>query len=78
MEIKIYTTPACSWCQKAKDWLKKNKCSFQELDTYESSTYRDEVLEKSGQMALPVFDIEGTIIVGFQEEELKKVLVKSP
>ncbi len=77
MEVKIYTTPTCHWCQKAKEWLKKNKVSFQELDLTESDTYRDEVIEKTHQMAIPVFDIDGLMIIGFDEKRLEELLKKT-
>ncbi len=70
MDIKVYTTPNCTWCKKLKEWLKKNKLSFQELDISENDNYRDEVIEKSGQMAVPMTDIDGKIIVGFDEKAL--------
>jgi glutaredoxin-like YruB-family protein len=76
MEVKIYMTPTCPWCQKAKEWLKKNRVSFQELDLSESDTYRDELIEKSHQMAIPVFDIDGQIIIGFDEKKLEELLKK--
>ncbi|MFA6461338.1 MAG: glutaredoxin domain-containing protein [Candidatus Woesearchaeota archaeon] len=76
MEVKIYTTPTCPWCKTTKEWMKKNKVSFQELDIVESDTYRDELIEKSHQMAVPMIDIDGTIIVGFDEKRLEELLKK--
>ncbi len=76
MDIKVYMTPTCTWCQKLKEWLKKKKVSFQEIDTFEYDKEREEMIEKSGQMAVPVIDIDGQIIVGFFEEKLEKALAK--
>lgn len=78
MKIKIYITPTCSWCVELKQWLKKKKLSYEEFDVYESqnSQYRDELLEKSAQLAVPVIDIEGEIIVGFNEKKLEEALNK--
>jgi glutaredoxin-like YruB-family protein len=76
MDIKVYTTPNCTWCKKLKEWLKKNKLSFQELDISENDNYRDEVIEKSGQMAVPMIDIDGKIIVGFDEKALMEATSK--
>ena len=73
MEIKIYTTPTCSWSEKLKQWLKTKKLSFQELDLTESSTARDEILEHTGQMATPVINVDGKFIVGFNEKKLEKL-----
>lgn len=80
MEIKVYSTPTCFWCQKIKEWLKKNKISYQDLNIIESDTYRDEMIEKSSQMAVPVTIIkEGDkedVVVGFDEPRLSQLLVK--
>lgn len=77
MEIKIYTTPTCLWCQKLKEWLKKNKQSYQELNIIDSDQYRDELIEKSHQMAVPVIDIDGQIIIGFKEKALEEIIKKA-
>ena len=77
MDIKIYTTPTCSWCQKLKEWLKKKKLPYQDLDVTESDKYRDETIEKTGQLAVPVIDIDGQIIVGFHEAKIEEAVKKS-
>lgn len=81
MEIKVYSTTTCFWCQKVKDWLKKNRLGFQELNIVETDTYRDEMIEKSSQMAVPVVVIKDNsgkeeVVVGFDEERLKSLLAK--
>jgi glutaredoxin 3 len=77
MDIKIYTTPTCTWCIKLKEWLKKKKVSFQDLEVTESDTWRDELIEKSAQMATPVIDIDGEIIIGFDEKKLEAAINKA-
>ena len=77
MEIKIYTTPTCSWCVKLKEWLKKKKYAFQELDVTEEDVYSDEMLAKSGQLAVPGIDIDGKIIVGFHEQKIEEAIAKA-
>jgi glutaredoxin 3 len=78
MEIKVYSIPTCTWCVKLKDWLKANKVSFQDFDLTESDSARDEIINKSGQMATPVTiishyeDIEETD----KEEKEEPVLIK--
>ena len=76
MEIKIYTIPTCTWCTKGKEWLKKKKITFQDCNIAESqnSQYRDEILEKSGQISVPVFDFDGKIVIGFNEKRLEEAL----
>ena len=72
--VKVYSTPTCPWCVKAKEFLKQHKIKFQELNVAADAKARDEMIEKSGQMGVPVIDVDGTIIAGFDEKELKKVL----
>ena len=74
MEVKIYTTPTCPWCKKTKVFLKNNKVSFKEIDVSSDEAASKEMIAKSGQMGVPVVDIEGKIITGFDEEGLKKAL----
>jgi glutaredoxin-like YruB-family protein len=74
MNVKIYSTPGCPWCKKAKNFLEKNDISFTDVDVSVDQSKAEEMIKKSGQMATPVIDIEGKIIVGFDEKRLKKVL----
>ncbi len=77
MEIKVYSDPESPQCKKLKEWLKKKKVAFQDLDVTESEKYRDELIEKSSQLGVPLIDIDGKCIVGFQEKELEEVLKKA-
>ena len=76
MDIKIYSTPTCPWCRKAKEWLKKKRIPFQDFDVVEDEKAREEMINKSGQMAVPVLDIDGEIMVGFQEARLEELTKK--
>ncbi|MBS3166047.1 glutaredoxin family protein [Candidatus Woesearchaeota archaeon] len=76
MEIKVYITPTCVWCKKLKEWLTKKKIPYQLIDIIESDKDRDAMIEKSGQMATPVIDADGEIIVGFDEAKLEKIAEK--
>lgn len=73
-KIIIYTTPTCSWCGQLKAWLKKKRLAFEDRDVTEEEKYCDELIEKSGQMAVPVIDIEGKILIGFDEKVLEKAI----
>ncbi len=79
MEVKIYTIPTCPWCAKGKEWLKKKKIPFQDCNVAESqnSQFRDELLDKSGQISVPVFDFDGIIVIGFNEPKLEEALAKA-
>lgn len=76
MKITVYTTPTCPYCKNLKKFLKGEKLSFKEVNVVENEKGRNEMMEKSGQMGVPVLDIDGTIIVGFEEDKLKEFLSK--
>lgn len=74
MEIKVYSTPTCPWCHKAKEFLKEKNVEFEDFDISSDEKARNEVLDKSGQMGVPVLDIDGEIIIGFDQEAIEKAL----
>ncbi|GEM_PF-333168 len=76
--IRIFTTPTCPWCVKAKEFLKKRKISYVELDVIEDNKARQEMISKTGQVGVPVIEIDGKFIVGFDQEEIEKLLVDVP
>ena len=72
--IKVYSTQTCPYCHMAKDFLKENKIKFEDIDVSENEEKANEMIEKSGQMGVPVIDIDGEIIIGFDKEKIKKLL----
>lgn len=74
MEVIIYTTETCPYCKMTKDFLKENNTEYTEYDVTHDKEKAKEAVKKSGQMAIPIIDIDGKIIVGFDKEELKKAL----
>lgn len=72
--VKIYSTPTCPYCVRAKQFLKDNNIIFQDIDVSENQQTSEEMIQKSGQMGVPVLDIDGEIIVGFDKEKIKHVL----
>ena len=72
--VKIYSTPTCPWCIRVKQFLKENNVFFEDYDVGSDRAKADEMVSKSGQMAVPVIDIEGEIIVGFDKERIKQAL----
>ena len=74
--VKVYSTNSCPWCVKAKNYLKSVGVSFEELNVQEDMVARDEMINKSKQMGVPVLDIDGTVIVGFDKNAIDKALNK--
>ena len=72
--IRVYSTQTCPYCHMAKDFLKENKIKFEDIDVSEDEDKANEMIEKSGQMGVPVIDIDGEIIIGFDKEKIKKIL----
>jgi len=69
----IYTAPQCSWCHKEKEWFNENKIEFIEKDVTDEKNAK-EIVEKSGQTGTPVTIIGKEILVGFEEDKIKKLL----
>jgi len=74
MAITLYTTPSCSFCHKAKDYFRKNQVRFTEYNIARDQRRAEEMVHKSGQMGVPVTDINGKIIVGFNQPEVERAL----
>ncbi len=74
MAVTVYSTPACPWCYRAKDFLKENKIAFTDVDVSVDRKAATDMVKKSGQMGVPVIDIDGEIIVGFDKDKIKKLL----
>ena len=73
-KITVYSTPTCPYCHAAKEFLKENKIEFKDVDVSKDQSAAQEMIEKSGQMGVPVIDINGTIIVGYDKEAIKRAL----
>ena len=72
--VTVYSTQTCPWCDKLKDYLKEKGVEFESIDVGEDQEKAKEMVEKSGQMGVPVSDINGTIIVGFDKDAVDKAL----
>lgn len=74
-KVEIYSTPTCHFCQLAKAFFKENNVEYTEHDVASDQDKRAEMVEKSGQMGVPVIIIDGgEPLVGFDEEKLKSEL----
>lgn len=74
--VTIYSTPTCPYCKKAKEYFKEKNVDFTDIDVSEDTGKQQEMVDKSGQMAVPVIDIDGTIIVGFDKGKIDEALQK--
>ena len=74
MDVKVYSTSTCPYCQMVKDFLKKNKVKFEDIDVSTNMEAAQEMVEKTGQMGVPVTEIDGKIIVGYNVPALKEAL----
>ena len=72
--VKIYSTPTCTFCRMAKDFFKANNIEYTDIDVAQNEEARKTMFEVSKQMGVPVIDIEGEIIVGFNKSKLSKLL----
>jgi glutaredoxin 3 len=76
MNVKIYTTNHCPYCIMAKEYFKQHNVKFTEMNVEENEEAAEEMIEKSGQMGVPVIDIDGQIIIGFNKPAIEKALKK--
>lgn len=72
--VIIYSTPTCHYCHMAKDFLDAKGIKYTEYNVATDLEKRKEMLEKTGQMGVPVIDIEGKILIGFEESRLVEAL----
>ena len=73
-KVTVYSTSTCPYCIRLKQFLKDNSIAFEDIDVSSNQGKSQEMIDKSGQMGVPVLDIEGEIIVGFDRDAIKKSL----
>ena len=73
-KVKVYTTPICPYCVALKEFLKENKIEFEEIDVSQDEMAAKEMIEKTGQTGVPVLEVDGEFVVGFDKEKIKKLL----
>ena len=72
--VKVYSTPTCPWCIRTKQFLKDSNIAFEDIDVGKDEKAAEEMVAKSGQMGVPVLDIEGVIIVGYDLGKIRNTL----
>jgi len=72
--IKVFSAPGCPYCYTLKEFLKQNDIEFEDIDVSKDENALKEMVEKSGQMGVPVVEIDGEIVVGFDKEKISELL----
>ena len=72
--VTIYSTPTCTYCNAAKEYFKANNIPFEPFDVATDLVRRQEMIEKSGQMGVPVIFVDNELVVGFDKERLNELL----
>lgn len=73
-KVTIFTTPTCAYCRMAKEFFKQNNIVYEEKDVTNDAQARDEMINKSGQMGVPVIFVDDDIVVGFDRPRLSELL----
>jgi len=74
MKVKVYSTPTCPYCVAVKEFLKENKIEFEDIDISQDEESMKMIVEKTGQMGVPVIDIAGELIIGFNRQKIVELL----
>ncbi|NQT95721.1 MAG: NrdH-redoxin [Candidatus Omnitrophica bacterium] len=73
-KVLVYSTPTCPHCIRTKEFLKTNNIIFEDIDVSDNTEKGEEMVERSGQMGVPVIDIDGKLIIGFDQQAIKEAL----
>jgi glutaredoxin-like YruB-family protein len=73
-QVTVYSTPTCTWCNTLKTWLRKNNIPFTDVDVSRDQRAAEELVRRTGQQGVPQTDINGQIVVGFNQARLKELL----
>ncbi len=74
MNVTVYSTPTCPYCKMAKEYLNGKGVEYDDVNVAEDKAKAQEMIDKSGQMGVPVISIDGKIVVGFDKGALEKAL----
>ncbi len=73
-QVTIYSTPTCHFCQAAKEFFSENEIEYTDNNVAEDQDKRQEMIEMTGQMGVPVIKIDDEVVVGFDEGKVKELL----
>ena len=72
--VKVYSTPSCPYCVSLKTFLKENEIEFEEIDVSQDEKAVEEIIEKTGQLGVPVLEVDGEFVVGFDKKKIIELL----
>jgi glutaredoxin-like YruB-family protein len=73
-KVTIYSTPSCTYCHLAKQFFTENDVEYTEIDVAADAEKRTEMIEKTGQMGVPVIEVDDQVVVGFDEAKVREML----
>jgi glutaredoxin 3 len=76
--VLIFTTPTCPWCRRAKEYLRQRGVSFREVDVSRDPAAARDLLRRTGQLGVPVIEIDGRPVVGFDRPRIDALLGLAP
>ncbi len=74
MSVMVYSTPSCPYCTMVKNFLKEKRVPFEDYDVSRDERRAEEMVRKSGQMGVPVVDVNGRVLVGYRPAEIERAL----
>ena len=72
--VRVFSSASCPYCFTLMEFLKEKGIEFEEIDVSKDKKAKEEMIKKSGQMGVPVIEIDGQIVVGFDKEKICKLL----
>jgi glutaredoxin-like YruB-family protein len=73
-KVTVYSTPSCGYCVQLKDWLRKNKIEFTDIDVSRNQEAARYIIGKSGQRGVPQTEIKGEVVVGFDPDRIMELI----
>jgi glutaredoxin-like YruB-family protein len=74
MSVKVYSTPTCPWCTMAKKYFDSKNVKYTDYDVSRDDDAAQEMIKKSGQRGVPVIDIDGSIVIGFDKDKIDNLI----
>ncbi len=77
-DVIVYSTPTCPWCQVAKNYLAEKGIAYREVDVSADHTAAMDMVRRTGQQGVPVVEIDGEFVVGFDRDRIDALLSAGP